>query len=261
MTRAKAHTALLALFAIAFIGALPASSAHAKTTLRAAQVLNDTHPSHLGLLRMAELLKERSGGELEIRMLDRNTLGDERDLIEAIQMGEADLIVIGTAPLYSFTSDFLVFDLPYTFKDAPTGRAVMDGPFGQARLDDATHVGLKGLAYYENGLRHVSTSKAPVRLPGDMKGLRMRTMESRIHLQTFRQLGAYPVPLSYMDLYRHLKDGSIDAEENPTSVFVTGKLYEVQANFSLTGHFYMPSPMFVSMGVWNKLPPNLQGLL
>jgi tripartite ATP-independent transporter DctP family solute receptor len=252
------------VLALGLWAALPPTGgalAEQRVTIRAAQVLADTHPSHQALLRMADILSERSGGELGLDILDGNALGGERDLIESIQMGEADLIVIGTAPLYGFTSDFLVFDLPYLFPDLSTARAVMDSPFARNRLDNAIHAGLKGLGYYENGLRHISSSKTPVLLPGDLKGMRIRTMESRIHLETFRALGASPVPLSYSDLYDRLKNGSIEAEENPVSVFVTGKFYEVQDYYSLTGHFYMPSPMFVSNSLWNKLDRRDQELL
>jgi tripartite ATP-independent transporter DctP family solute receptor len=252
---------LFILTALITSAALYPGILHAKITLRAAQVLADTHPSHVALVRFQELLNERSKGEIQVEIADSKILGGERELIEAIQMGEVEIIVIGTAPLYGFTSDYLVFDLPYVFPDAGTARAVLDSPFGQTHLDRAMQVGLKGLTYYENGLRHISSTKKPIRLPGDLQGMRFRTMESRIHLETFRALGANPVPLSYSDLYARLKGGDLDAEENPMSVFVTGKLYEVQKYYTLTGHFYMPSPMFISISVWNKLDTADQELI
>jgi tripartite ATP-independent transporter DctP family solute receptor len=233
----------------------------AKVTLRAAQVLAETHPTNIALERLRANALEKSGGELEIVVTDSKSFGGERELIEAMQMGDLELIVIATAALYGFASDFLVFDLPYAFPDQATARRVLDSPFGQERLDDASQAGLKGLAYYENGLRHVSASNKEIRAPSDLAGLRIRTMESRIHVDAFRELGASPVPLSYGELYGNLKSGRLDAEENPIPVFVTGKLYEVQRFYTMTGHFYMPAPVFVSLSAWGRLSPELQNIL
>jgi tripartite ATP-independent transporter DctP family solute receptor len=239
----------------------PEADAPAAITLRAAQILHPGHPISRGLEYMALLVKERSGGRLSLDIQPASRFSGERELIERVQMGDLDLIVITTAPLYGFTSDFLVFDLPYLFDDAQTARRVLDGPFGEKTLQKAIAVGLVGLAYYENGMRHVTSAGKPVSVPGDLKGLKIRTLESRIHMDVFRTLGATPVPLAFGDLYQNLKSGSIDGQENPLSVIATSKLYEVQKNLALTGHFYMPSPMFIAASVWNKLPEDQRQLL
>jgi tripartite ATP-independent transporter DctP family solute receptor len=182
-------------------------------------------------------------------------------LIEAIQMGELDLIVITTPPLYGFTTDFLMFDLPYVFPNQDVAREILDGPIGERSLKNSIHVGLMGLAYYENGLRHIGSTRKPIYLPEDVSGLKMRTMESRIHLDTFAALGAIPTPLGYNDLLKSLKTNLIDLQENPVTVMLTGKIYEFQKYYTFTGHFYSPSPMFISFGIWNKLPPKLRKIL
>ncbi|MDR2611918.1 MAG: DctP family TRAP transporter solute-binding subunit [Deltaproteobacteria bacterium] len=231
-----------------------AAAPREKLVLRAGQVLLPGHPIPQGLEYMAFLLDERSGGEISLEIRPPSELDGERDLIESIQMGELDVIVITTAPLYGFTTDFLVFDLPYVFPDQQTARRVLDGPYGERTLKKALQVGLVGLAYFENGLRHVTTGKTPVSRPEDLAGLKIRTMETRIHMAVFRKLGATPVPLAFGDLYSHLKKGAVDAEENPVSVITTTRLQEVQGYLALTGHFYMPAPLFISAGVWNRLP-------
>jgi tripartite ATP-independent transporter DctP family solute receptor len=224
-------------------------------------VLRNDHPIAQGLEYMGFLLEERSGGELALEISPPEKLGGERDLIESIQMGGVDLIAITTAPLYGFTADFLVFDLPYVFPDHLTARRVLDGPFGEKKLQDALNVGLVGLTYFENGLRHITTGKTPVSRPEDLAGLKVRTMETRIHMAVFRKLGATPVPLAFGDLYGHLKSGSVDAEENPLSVIYTTRLHEVQGHLALTGHFYTPAPVFISAAVWNRLPERHRALV
>ncbi|MDR3152780.1 MAG: DctP family TRAP transporter solute-binding subunit [Deltaproteobacteria bacterium] len=235
--------------------------AKATITLRAGQVLHPGHPVAMGLEYMKRLVELRSGGEIAVEILDPATLSGERDLIESIQMGKLDLIVITTAPLYGFTPDFLVFDLPYVFPDPHVARKVLDGPFGEQTIQQARHVGLVGLAYFENGLRHVTTASKPVSRPEDLAGLRVRTLESRIHMDVFRKLGAIPVPLAFGDLYDQLRQGTLDAEENPVSVIQTADLYKVQGHMAITGHFYLPAPMFVSAGVWSKLTGRNRSLL
>ncbi|MDR2198240.1 MAG: DctP family TRAP transporter solute-binding subunit [Deltaproteobacteria bacterium] len=252
--------ALALLAPLAQLALFPPAPAEAGVTLRASQVLPADHPSQLALIRLGELLKEGSQGEMELSIVDSREFGGERELIEASQMGELDLIVTGTAALYGFTSDFLVFDLPYVFPDLRTAREVTDSPFGLNVLDKALVMGLKGLAYYENGMRNVSAN-IPARLPEDLKGLPFRTMESRIHLETFRALGANAVPLSFSELYDHLKKGLLEGEENPVSIFMTGKLYETQKYYSLTGHFYTTSPVFINLSVWNKLDQGQKDLI
>jgi tripartite ATP-independent transporter DctP family solute receptor len=247
--------------ALVFLFLAASPDIHAKAALKASQTLSATHPCNLGLLKLKELVEARSKGGITIEVLDGAPFEGSRGLVEHLQMGDLDIVVVGTASLYSLTSDFMIFDLPFAIPDVVAGRAVTDSRFGQERLDNVLWAGLKGLAYYENGLRHISNSKRPVRAPSDLQGLRMRTMESRIHVETFRTFGAIPVPLAYTDLYSRLKHGSLDAEENPTSVFLTGRLYEAQKFFSLTGHFYLPSPMFISAGVWSRLSPEDQGII
>jgi tripartite ATP-independent transporter DctP family solute receptor len=241
--------------------AAPAAEPPETLTIRAAQVLHPGHPIARGLEYMAMLVRERSGGRLLLEILPPSQFTGERELIERVQMGDLDLIVITTAPLYGFTNDFMALDLPYVFDSPQTARKVLDGPFGEKTLQSALGVGLVGLAYYENGLRHISTSDRAVAVPGDLKGLKIRTLESRIHMEVFRTLGATPVPLAFGDLYQTLKSGNVDGEENPLSVIMTSRFYEVQKNLALTGHFYLPSPMFIAAGVWNKLPESHRELL
>jgi tripartite ATP-independent transporter DctP family solute receptor len=232
---------------------LSAGAALAELKLKAGHTLAPDHPYQMGLERFAELVKERTNGEISIDVFHSSQLGSERELIEALQMGTVDVTIVSTAPLAGFTNEFLVYDLPFLFPDTATARRVLDSPFGQKALDSVSNIGLVGLVYFENGFRHVTNSKLPLVKPSDMQGLKIRTMENKIHMASFRVLGATPTPMAFGELYTALQQKTIDAQENPVPIIFTSKFYEVQKYCSLTGHFYAPTPFFFAQAAWERL--------
>jgi len=124
-------------------------------------------------------------GALKMDVFPSSQLGNERDLIEGMQMGSIDVSLVSTAPLAGFVNDFLAFDLPYLFKDRETALKVLDGEIGQESLDKIANNGLIGLSFWENGYFNINNSKRAVEKPTDMKDLKIRTMENAIHMSTF----------------------------------------------------------------------------
>jgi tripartite ATP-independent transporter DctP family solute receptor len=246
---------LLSFISLALLAAAPVEAAF---KLKAGHTLAPDHPYQLGLQRLADLLKERTHGEITMDAFHSSSLGSERELIEAVQMGTVDLTIVSTAPLSGFTKAFLVYDLPFIFPDSATAHRVLDGPFGQKTLDSVTKNGMVGLAFFENGFRHVTNSRSPVIHPADAKGLKIRTMENKIHMASFRTVGAQPMPMAFGELFTALQQKTIDAEENPIPIIWTSKFYEVQKYCSLTGHFYAPTPVLINQGLWKKFSPEQQ---
>ncbi|MDR2367633.1 MAG: DctP family TRAP transporter solute-binding subunit [Deltaproteobacteria bacterium] len=222
-------------------------------TLKAGHTLTSDHPYHLGLLYLADLLKERTKGEVILQPFPDSMLGSEQELIEYLQMGTVDVTCVSSGPLSGFTDAFLVLDLPFIFPDAPTARRVLDGPIGQKILDSVENIDLIGLTFFENGFRHLTNSARPIVVPEDAKGLKIRTMQSQIHRDSFKAIGADPIPLPFGELFPSLKNKSLDGQENPIPIIYNSKFYEVQGFCSLTGHFYSPTPVFVSKTAWQKL--------
>jgi tripartite ATP-independent transporter DctP family solute receptor len=210
------------------------------------------------MLRFKKLIEARSGGRIAVDVFHSSQLGNERDLIGGLQFGTVQMTVISTAPLSGFTSDFLVFDLPFIFSDAKAARECVDGEIGQSMLDRLSYLNIKGLCFFENGFRSVTNSARPIRTPADLEGLRIRTMENPIHMETFRAMKAEPAPMPFGDLFTALRQKSVTAQENPLAIVETSKLYEVQSYLSLTEHFYSPAPVLVSMEFFNSLPADLQ---
>ncbi len=219
------------------------------------------HPYTLGMIRYAELLKERTKGRVAIQIHHSRELGDERQVVEGLQLGTIHLTVSSTGPLGGFVPEMNVVDLPFLFRDADHAYKVLDGEIGRDLLTKFDAVGIKGLAFWENGFRHITTSKKPIREPGDMKGLKIRVMENKVHQAAFRQLGADATPMAWGEVFTSLQQGLLDAQENPIPIIYTFKLNEVQKYVSLTGHVYSPAPLLMSKKTWDRMPADIQKVM
>ena len=259
----RAHgVALLALLAAA-LGVLggPANIRAAEFDLVEAHTTTEDHPYTLGMVRYAQLVRERTGGRVAIQIHHSRQLGDERQVVEGLQLGTVQLTVSSTGPLGGFVPDMNVLDLPFLFRDAAHAYKVLDGEVGRGLLAKFEAVGIKGLAFWENGFRHITTGKKAVERPGDLKGLKIRVMENRVHQAAFRQLGADATPMAWGEVFTSLQQGLLDAQENPIPIISTFKLYEVQKYLSLTNHVYSPAPVLMSKATWDRLPADLQKIL
>jgi len=258
---ANAWTRALLLGAALLVLALPANIRAAEFDLVEAHTTTAEHPYTLGMVRFAQLVRERSHGRIAIQIHHSRELGDERQVVEGLQLGTIQLTVTSTGPLGGFVPDMNVVDLPYLFRDAQHAYSVLDGAIGQSLLQKFEPIGIKGLAFWENGFRHVTTAKTPVRKPSDLKGLKIRVMENRVHQAAFRALGADATPMAWGEVFTSLQQGLLDAQENPVPIVSTFKLYEVQKYLSLTAHVYSPAPLLMSKKAWDKLPSDLQKIV
>jgi len=136
----------------------------------------------------------------------------------------------------------------------------LDGDTGKDILSRFAAKNIVGLAYWENGWRHL-TSKNPVNAPGDMKGMKLRTMQNPVHIDAFRNLGAAPVPMVWGEVFTSLGQGVIDGQENPLNVIHLNSLWEVQKHIALTGHLYGPHLVLFSKRSWDRLQANVRDLI
>lgn len=180
-------------------------------------------------------------------------LGGDRQTLEGLQMGTIHCTSVSTGPIAAFVPQFDVFDLPFLFKDKATAFKVADGPIGKELLDKLPAVGMIGFNYWENGFRHLTNNKREVKTLEDIKGLKIRTLESKIHVNTWKQLGANPTPMSFSQLYTALEQGVVNGQENPFGNVVSNKFNEVQKYLTTTGHVYNASPFLVSKKFYDGL--------
>ena len=248
-------------FAVTLGMGLTADIRAAEFDLVEAHTTTPEHPYTLGMVRYAQLARERTQGRVAIQIHHSRQLGDERQVVEGLQLGTVHLTVTSTGPLGGFVPEMNALDLPFLFRDAAHAYKVLDGEIGRELLAKFEAVGIKGLAFWENGFRHITTSKKLIERPADLKGLKIRVMENRVHQAAFRQLGADATPMAWGEVFTSLQQGLLDAQENPIPIVSTFKLYEVQKFLSLTGHVYSPAPVLMSKKTWDRMPPDIQKIL
>ncbi|MBL5977501.1 TRAP transporter substrate-binding protein [Comamonas sp. NyZ500] len=201
----------------------------------------------------AEGVEKGTNGAYKFKQFPASALGGERELIEGLQLGTVEAAIVSTGALSNFVPDVGVVDIPFLFRDTQHARAVMDGAFGQELLAKFQKRGLIALAWGEQGFRHLSNNKHAVNGVADLKGLKIRVTENPVHITAFRTLGASPTPMSWPEVIGALQQGTIDGQENPISVLVSAKLWQVQKHLTLTSHVYAPMALIVSPSFWGSL--------
>ena len=230
-------------------------------TLRASSSTAPTHPYNVGLEKFAELVAERTNGQIKVDIFPSAQLGDERANIEDLQMGTLDIAVSSTGPLGNFVEDFLILDLPYLFSDYEHAHAVLDGEVGEGLKAQLTDLGIVGGAFWENGFRHMTNSKLPINTPADCAGLKLRCMENQAHIAAFSALGMDPTPMAWSEVFTALQQGVIDGQENPIAVIYSNAVYEAQAHLAITNHVYSAAMILFSQATMDKLTAEQQQIL
>ncbi|MBB3139737.1 TRAP transporter substrate-binding protein [Halomonas organivorans] len=260
MTRFARHALPAAIAGISTLALASTSlSAVAAQTITVGHTTSDNSHYSAGVDAFAAKLDELSDGEFVVAEHPSGALGGERAMIEGLQIGTIDMVVSSTGPLGNFVPETYVLDLPFLFKDYDQARCVLDGEVGQALLDKIDQHDLVGLAWSENGFRHLTNSLRDVKTPEDAAGLKIRTMENEMHMAAFRELDVHPTPMAFPELFTALQQGTVDGQENPISVILTGNLWEVQDHLSLTGHVYSPAIMLASPVLWDGLSDEEKG--
>lgn len=239
----------------------PALAEIEETNLRLAHVVNENDGFHAAATKFQELVAERSNGKITVEVFPNATLGDERTLLEGMQIGTIDMGVITNGPVSNFLEDIAVFEMPFLFPSAEKAYEVLDGPIGQELLDRLAEVNLKGLAYAERGFRNLTNSERAVNTPADLEGLKVRVMENPVYIDTFRELGANAIPMAWTEALTAMQQGTIDGQENPVGVVHSFQLNETQTNMTMTRHTYAPAIIVMSLSVWNDLSPKAQDIV
>lgn len=222
-------------------------------TLKLAHGLNTDHPVHLGMVRMGELLAARSEGSLQLEIYPNQQLGTERQCLELIQMGSLGMTKVSGATIENFVPRIKVLGLPYVFRDREHAYRVFDGPIGRQLLTEGESSYLRGLTYFDAGQRSFYTKERPVREPGDLSGLKIRTMQSPVAMDMVRAFGGSPTPISWGELYTALQQGVVDGAENNPPSFYTSRHYEICKYYSLNEHTAVPDLLIIGTHVWNQL--------
>lgn len=251
----KRFTTLVASLAVAAF-LFPGTGSAAKIRISVCNSL--THPQTLGLQIFKNYVEERTKGDLQVAIYPNSQLGAERESVEQVKNGSLEMATASAGPLTTFNNKFMVLDIPFAFDSYEIAWAVLDGPMGQKLLESNEAIGMKGLAYMENGFRHVTNNVRPITKPADLDGIKIRTMEAPMHMANFKLLGANPTPVPWTELYMAMQQKVVDGQENPLANIWEVKMYEVQKYTSLTGHIYDPMPLVANLAWFDKLPKDQQ---
>jgi tripartite ATP-independent transporter DctP family solute receptor len=255
------HHLATALLAIASFGSAAAIAQDKPVTFRFAHTLPATDSQNIAALDFAKRVEARSNGQIKVRVFPNGALGNDGTLVTGVRSGTIDIGVTGNPFLTGISPNLNVLDLPYLFENEAQAFKVLDGPTGRGLLDDLDNYGLKGLAFWEIGFRSFANNKKPVGQAADISGLKVRTTPNPAHIKAFELLGANPQPMAFTEVYTALESGAIDGHENPPTLILSSKMYEVQKHLSLTRHAYTAGLVFMNKRKFDKLTPENQQIM
>jgi tripartite ATP-independent transporter DctP family solute receptor len=238
-----------------------AGVADAQTKLRFAHTISPDDAMHQAALEFAKKVAQRTNNAIQIDVFPSGQLGNDPKTLEGVKLGTIDIGMTGNPFFTSFAPEMNAFDLPYLFRDFDHAYKVIDGPIGQDLRKGLEKNGMMPVGVLEIGFRNLTNNKKAVKVPDDVKGLKIRTTPNPAHLQAFRLLGANPAPMPITEVYLALKTGAVDGQENPIAHIYALKFHEVQKYMSLTFHAYTMSNVVMNLKKFQELKPEHQKVL
>ncbi|WP_422124349.1 DctP family TRAP transporter solute-binding subunit [Planococcus sp. X10-3] len=227
------------------------------TTLRLGHITNETDAWHLGAEKFAELVEEKTDGSVVVEIYPSSTLGNDRDLIEGLQLGSVDFALVAGV-LSNFYEPYSILELPYLFEDNDHLETVLYGDVGnQLKEDLLENAQIRGLEFWVRGPRMLTASKE-VATAEDLNGVKIRVPEIPASISAWEAMGSTPTPMAFGEVYSSLQTGVIDAQENPLALIESSKLNEVQDYLMLTNHVYGYVQLTMSDMAYQKLTSEQQ---
>lgn len=235
-----------------------------KIVLKYGELNPDGHPMTVSANKFAELVKEKSKGHIEIQVYPSSQLGDEKTMVQGLQMGAIDFTRANSNGLGDYgIKKMNLFALPFVFRDRDHIWKVLNSDIGKDILDSVQTSGSKmvGIGWMEEGPRSFFFRGKEVKTIADMKGLKIRVPQTQIMMDTVAAFGASPTPISYSELYSSLQTGVVDGAENPPTGYVSNNFNEVAKYYTKNNHVYSPGVIVMSEISWNKLKPEDQKII
>lgn len=244
---------ILALSLLGFLLLSSCGNISDTRTIKLAHGLDVNHSVHKAMVKMGEDLLQISGGKMQLEIYPSQQLGTERECIELLQIGSLDMTKVSVGVMENFAPKMKIFGLPFLFRDRKHSFQVLDGSIGQGLLDEGTRYWIKGLGYYDAGSRSFYTKDKPINSPADLKGLKIRVMESVTAMNMINSLGGSATPISWGELYTSLQQGVVDGAENNPPSFYLSRHYEVCKYYTLDEHTVLPDVLIIGTHLWEKL--------
>ncbi|MGL5253612.1 MAG: TRAP transporter substrate-binding protein [Brevinema sp.] len=229
--------------------------------LRFAHNHTEENPSHVALLKFGELVKEQTDGNLTIEFFPNGILGDERSVVEQVQAGTIDFTRTSANTLENFNKEFGVYLLPYLFKTSKHFYETMSAPVTETVYNNLTNSGMIALTYQDAGERSFYMKSGPITKPADLKGKKIRVINSKSSIRMVELLGGVPTPIPYGEIYTALQQGVIDGAENNAQALTLDKHGEVAKFYSLDAHVHLTDFVVMSHKTWLSLSPEYQKII
>tara|TARA_B100000678_G_scaffold84407_1_gene70158 strand:- start:626 stop:1612 length:987 start_codon:yes stop_codon:yes gene_type:complete len=248
-TKRKTAVSVLLAFTLVFSAC---KEERKNQVIRLGHGLDVTHPVHKAMKFMADRVEEKSKGKLKVVIYPSQQLGTERELVELLQIGSLGMTKVSTGVVENFAPELKVFGLPFLFKDREHRFKVLESKIGENLLEASVRNRLKGLTFYDAGSRSFYSTQA-LNSPADLKGQKIRVMESQTAINMVKYLGGSPTPVSWGELYTALQQGIVDGAENNLPSFYLSYHYEVCKHYMVDEHTALPDELLISTIVWDKL--------
>ena len=242
-------------------GSGAAAAAGGSFNLKLGHNLAEDHAVHIQLTSFAEQVKEKTGGSINIQIIPNGTLGSEADMISQIQAGALDMAKVSASTLGNFSEKYNAFSVPYVFNDQAHYYSYMDSDSAKAVFESTDDQGFRGLTWLDSGTRSFYTVKTPVMTPADLKGLKIRTMDSPMAIEMMNCFGGSATAMPISDVYTAMQSGVIDGAENNETALTVGGHGEVAKCYSYDEHTRIPDIVLISTKVWNKFSVEQQEIV
>jgi len=220
----------------------------------------DKHPKGIAASLLEKRVNEEMNGKACMQVFPNSTLYDDSKVLEAMLNGDVQLAAPSLSKFEKFTKKFRIFDLPFVFKDVAAVDRFQNSEEGEKLKNSMNRRGLKGLAFWHNGMKQMSANK-PLIKPEDAKGLKFRVQASDVLAAQFEQLGASPQKMSFKEVYGGLQTKVIDGQENTWSNIYGKKFFEVQDGVTETNHGILDYLVVTSSKWWDGLPDDVRSQL
>jgi tripartite ATP-independent transporter DctP family solute receptor len=255
--RVRFAAAALILGAGAMFGSAPAS---AQIEIKLGHVGEPGSLFQQSADEFARRANARLAGKAKVVVYGSSQLGGDKEMLQKLKLGTLDMALPSTV-MSSEVDMFGIFELPYIVKDREHMKRIEKDVFWPSMAPLTEKKGLKVLAIWENGYRHITNNQRPIRVPADLKGIKLRVPEGKWRVKMFQDYGANPSPMKFSELFTALQTGVMDGQENPLTQIYSAKLQEVQKYLSLSGHVYTPAYLTVGTRKFSSLPPDVQKIL
>jgi tripartite ATP-independent transporter DctP family solute receptor len=246
--------------AVLFLGNLFATSASAQMELKFGHVGNPGSLFEASAVEFAKRANAKLGGKAKVVVYGSSQLGSDKELLQKLKLGTVDFALPSTV-MSSENDLFGLFELPYLVKDRAHMGRIEKEIFWPKMAPAVEAKGLKILAVWENGYRHITNNKRPINGPQDLKGLKLRTPKGEWRVKMFQAYGANPSPMAFSEVFVALQTGVMDGQENPLIQIYSAKFQEVQKYLSLSGHVYTPAYITTGKKRWESLPADVRKIL